>query len=279
MNSSSRRIPRGKFTISEVAHLTGVPISTLRSWAKSHRFQADRNSAGKLEYDIDAVRRIRNMAMDQGSSRSRVQDRLDYEIRETSRLNDLEPASNGLIEPSIAMPRSSLDVRIVGIGAALSAALKKNPSLLHGLSPSEFEEFVCDRLSAMGLEPKRVGNTNRKDGGVDVVFWPKAAPAFPFVGAAQVKHHKRFSQHQGPDAVRDFAGVVAGHRFNAGLIVTNTVFTPDARWLADKFNGLLRLREYEDLVRWIRGEFGHLEEWREIPKTIELAPGIVIEIP
>ena len=35
----------------------------------------------------------------------------------------------------------------------------------------------------------------------------------------------------------------------------------------------LRLRDFEDLKRWIQGEFWSLEEWREIPNEITLAPG------
>ena len=62
-------------------------------------------------------------------------------------------------------------------------------SLLHQISPEQFEEFICDRLYAMGLEPKRIGEINRKDGGVDVIFWPRLGGAFPFLGVAQIKHH------------------------------------------------------------------------------------------
>jgi len=30
---------------------------------------------------------------------------------------------------------------------------------------------------------------------------------------------------------------------------------------------------------WLEGRFGEEEDWREIPDRIELAPGVVIEIP
>ena len=33
------------------------------------------------------------------------------------------------------------------------------------------------------------------------------------------------------------------------------------------------------LKRWREGRFGEEEDWREIPDQIELAPGVVIEIP
>jgi len=34
-----------------------------------------------------------------------------------------------------------------------------------------------------------------------------------------------------------------------------------------------------DLKRWLQDQWGTEEDWREIPDKIELAPGVVIEIP
>jgi hypothetical protein len=168
-------------------------------------------------------------------------------------------------------------VSLVSISAQLMSLLVRDPGLLYRISPDQLEELVCDRLFEMGLEPKRIGASNRKDGGVDIVFWPRAKGSFPFLGAAQVKHHGNQSYAEGPGTVRDFAGAMATHKFSAGLIVTNTSFTPDARWFARKQGQLLRLRDLGDLRRWLRGEFGE-EEWREIPSEIELCPGVVVRI-
>ena len=64
-------------------------------------------------------------------------------------------------------------------------------------------------------------------------------------------------------------------------MVTNTTFSKDARWLADQVGNkaFLRLRDFEDLKRWLRGQFGSEFDWREIPDVIELAPGITIPVP
>jgi hypothetical protein len=171
-----------------------------------------------------------------------------------------------------------LRVELIGISSILSEQLFKEPSLLYRISPEEFEEFICDRLFAMGFEPRRVGATNRKDGGVDVLFWPRLSGAFPFLGAAQVKHHRNPNTKEGPATVREFAGTVASHPFNAGLLVTNTSFSPDAEWYAHEHAKLLRLRGFSDIRRWLLNNFIDDAEWREIPKSIELCPGIVIRI-
>lgn len=171
-----------------------------------------------------------------------------------------------------------LRVELVGIGQLLSQQLTDKPSLLYQISPEDFEEFICDRLYAMGFEPQRAGATNRKDGGVDILFYPRLKGAFPFLGAAQVKHHRNPIIKEGPATVREFAGTIAGHPINAGLLVTNTSFSPDAAWFAREHAKLLRLRDFEDIRRWLLNNFSDEEEWREIPASIELCPGVIIKI-
>lgn len=173
---------------------------------------------------------------------------------------------------------AAAQVQLIGIGGILSERLLDTPSLVHQLTPAQFEEFICDRLAAMGFEPKRVGSTNRKDGGIDILFWPRSKSSFPFLGAAQVKHHRDPATKEGPSSVRDFAGAIAGQPINAGLIITNTSFTPDAEWFCRQRAKLLRLRGFTDISRWILNNFNDEAEWREIPKSIEICPGVVIDI-
>ena len=169
-------------------------------------------------------------------------------------------------------------IQIVGIAPALVKQLASDPDLVYRLSATEFEDFVCGRLYAMGLQPSRVGGATQKDGGVDIVFWPRARGAFPFLGAAQVKHHGDPLISDGPGSVRDFAGAIAGHPFSAGVFVTNTSFTPDARWFGERQGGRIRLRDYHDVRRWMLDEFDDEAEWREMPSLIELCPGVVVKI-
>jgi hypothetical protein len=68
------------------------------------------------------------------------------------------------------------------------------------------------------------------------------------------------------------------HGFNAGLLVTNTAFTPDAEWFAREHARLLRLRGFSDIGRWLELDFSDDAEWREIPREIEVCPGVVIPI-
>jgi hypothetical protein len=181
-------------------------------------------------------------------------------------------------QPKQVLLLEPLRVELVGIGRLLSDRLAIDPALVHSLTPGQFEELICDRLSAMGFEPRRIGETNRKDGGIDVVFWPRLSTAFPFLGAAQIKHHRNPQRNEGPSTVREFSGAIADHPFNAGLLVTNTAFSPDAEWYAREHARLIRLRGFVDIRRWVLGNFSDDAEWREIPSSIELCPGVVVKI-
>lgn len=186
----------------------------------------------------------------------------------------LDAAANRLSSRRVIPVR----VELIGIGEALTQHLAGDPSLIHSLRPDQFEEFICDRLSTMGFEPLRTRSTHAKDGGIDILFWPRNADAFPILGAAQVKHHRDPKHTVGSPIVREFAGSLAGHNFSAALLVTNTSFTPDARWAAEQHAPLLRLRDFEDIRRWLANNFASAAEWREIPRAIELCPGVVIPL-
>jgi hypothetical protein len=99
----------------------------------------------------------------------------------------------------------------------------------------------------------------------------------PFLLAVQVKHSRVGTI--GPEPARDLLGVVRLHGFNAGMLVTNTTFTPDARWVEAHAQFLLRLRDGEDLKRYLRNELAPEHEWRRLPSSIEICPGISIPLP
>jgi hypothetical protein len=131
----------------------------------------------------------------------------------------------------------------------------------------------------MGFELTRVGSsTYHKDGGIDIVAWPRATTV-PHLMAVQVKHTASPSRKIGPAPVRDLLGTVQMLGFNIGMLVTNTTFTPDARWVAEQRPLLMRLHDAADLQRWLRNEHLREQEWRDIPTEIEVCPGVFIRWP
>lgn len=171
------------------------------------------------------------------------------------------------------------EVHIVSISEQLIAKIITNPHEIYNITPSLFEELICDRLYKMGFQVEQVGgNTFRKDGGVDIVACNHNL-SFPLLMAIQVKHHKSPKYKTGPDAVRDLLGVIQYTGFNAGAIVTNTTFTPDAKWVAQQKPTLLRLRDLNDIKKWLLDEQLDGFYWQEVPDFIEICPGVTIQIP
>lgn len=172
-------------------------------------------------------------------------------------------------------------VTLVDFSDEALAWFLNDPERLKQVSPERFQYLIADRLGGLGLDVQLVGDVYRKDGGVDIVAYPKPSGcAFPFLLAVQVKHH-RTPRKTGSGEVRDFHGVLTSRTspFHMGMIVTNTAFSPDARWFAAQNQALLRLRDLEDLRRWLQSDFANEAEWKEIPEEVELARGIRIVIP
>ena len=180
----------------------------------------------------------------------------------------------GLVSPA----RTAL-VRVVDFSPELLRFLQEDPIRLRSLTPDQFERFVAERMDRMGYNVTLTGASNRKDGGIDLIAVPKLANVGSVVIAGQMKHHQG-EQKTGRGAVDRLLAWKDSY-FGVGLLVTNTSFTHDAVSTAQKERNarFLHLRDFTDLRRWLEGRFGEQEDWREIPDRIELAPGIVIDIP
>jgi len=169
-------------------------------------------------------------------------------------------------------------VEVVRAITPMVSLLREDLDHIYQLSPEEFEVLICDRLDRMDFAVTRIGSVYVPDGGVDIIACPKRPAPFPYLLAVQAKHRQEKRRRVGPGAVRDLKAVVAAHSFNAGVLVTNTTFTPDAVWVAQQLPTLVRLRDIEDLRRWIYDNFVSEHEWREIPESIVLRPNLVVKI-
>ena len=128
----------------------------------------------------------------------------------------------------------------------------------------------------MDLQAFRMGAANRKDGGIDAVFWTHGL--FPMTGAVQIKHHRSPAAKVGPADVRGLAGAMSGHPFNVGLIVTNTSFTDDSKHQATKVTPPIQLRDGDALWKWIGDDF-EIERLEFVARTAEFCKGIAVRVP
>jgi len=170
------------------------------------------------------------------------------------------------------------EVSVVEFSRELLAQLQQDPTELLKLTPEQLELLLCDRLDAMGWEPRRVGSIYVPDGGIDIVTFPREPAAFPFLVGVQCKHHKSWTEKVGVGEVREFDAVIRNRPLQAGLFVTNTSFTPNATWEIENHKHIIRLRDFEDLRRWIADNFVDEAEWREVPERIEYTPGKFLDL-
>lgn len=175
------------------------------------------------------------------------------------------------------LQRPLLHVSLVGIGQRIGEAIRQEPDYIHRITALEFEALIEERLNRMGLEVRRTGGTYDRDGGIDFICWPRSSP-IPFLIGVQAKHHRNAGSRVGQPIVRDFAGAIGGHRFAAGLLVTNTSFTPDAEWFAANRAQLVMLKGLVDLRRWVINESLPDFMLAEIPEEIEITKGFRIKL-
>ncbi len=124
-------------------------------------------------------------------------------------------------------------VHVANITSDIIKHLWSDPNEIYQLTSSAFEELIGDRLQAMGFGVQVGGHSYHKDGGIDLIAWSQKRE-FPFLMAIQAKHHRSPEYKTGPSPVRELLGVLQNLPFNAAVLVTNTTFTPDAKWVAQQ---------------------------------------------
>lgn len=170
-------------------------------------------------------------------------------------------------------------IEIVSVTDEILQFLRSDDDNIFKIRPREFELLICDRLHAAGFDVSKVGRTFAHDGGIDLIACPRYPVLFPYLLAVQVKHHHRPGIKTGVPDVRQFDGAIGHCQVQAGALVTNTAFTPDAVWWARSASKLLMLRDLRDVRRWLCSNFVDLAERRDLPSEIVLGKDIVVPVP
>lgn len=130
--------------------------------------------------------------------------------------------------------------------------LKIDYNIIFSLTPEQFEKIVATFLEKSGFEVMLNGKTNQKDGGVDIIAWKRDVVAI--VIAVQVKFKTREENKVTSSEVRDLMGVLDFNPpFHAGMLVTNSFFTSDARYFEERAK--IELKDSQDLKSWLQDNF------------------------
>jgi hypothetical protein len=146
-------------------------------------------------------------------------------------------------------PRKS-QILIVSQGQwdRLIQVLAQKPELMRAMAPRDFEELVAELLSREGLQV--VLTPRSRDGGRDIL----ACLETPIGEHLYLVECKRYAANRpvGVELVRQLYGIVEIERATAGLLVTTSTFTSGAYDLQRTIGHRLGLRDYDDLVNWLK---------------------------
>lgn len=129
----------------------------------------------------------------------------------------------------------------------LIRALEDRPHLLYQLDPHRFEEVIADLLHLLGY--KVTLTPASRDGGKDIY----AAEKRPLGQFLYVVECKRYAPHRsvGINVVQRLYGVVQAERANAGVVVTTSRFSRNAKSFQGRVGYSLSLRDYLGVQAWL----------------------------
>jgi HJR/Mrr/RecB family endonuclease len=150
----------------------------------------------------------------------------------------------------LVLPRGGLILRadLSEINDELIAYLAKHPEKMYEMEPRKFEELVAAIFRAKGYDVVLTPRT--RDGGLDIRAFHKSDVGV-FLTLIECKRYGP-KRPVSVEIVRGLYGVTESERANAGLIVTTSSFTKDAKSFQDQNKYRVQLADQADLQHWLR---------------------------
>ncbi len=146
---------------------------------------------------------------------------------------------------------AQLQFEICDVGKELVEYFARHPEKLREVDPREFEKIMAAVFQNRGFDVTLSKAT--RDGGFDLMLMKHDV-----IGAIMtLVQCKRYGERNkvGVEVVRGLYGVVEEKRATNGLIVTTSVFTPDALRTRERMRHRMQLADLDEIQRW-------LKEWR-----------------
>lgn len=138
--------------------------------------------------------------------------------------------------------------RIIKASDRLIEHIARDPREMRSLSPRKFEELIANLLREMGWDITLTPQT--RDGGRDILaYFP--TPLGWYLTLVEAKRY-RADRPVGVDIVREVYGTLCDEQANSAMVVTTSRFTPDAKMFEERHQFQIDLKDYEDVVTWIR---------------------------
>lgn len=154
-----------------------------------------------------------------------------------------DDANSKIIIPQI--PKIITDVKV--INSKLIHRVNQNPKLIYSLTSRQFEEFVAELFEKDGYNVSLTQQTH--DGGKDL-FIVENNRLGKFIYYVECKRYAA-DNPVGVRLVRELYGTVAADRATAGVLVTSSYFSGEAKQFTEQVKSQMSLLEYADLTKWV----------------------------
>lgn len=152
-----------------------------------------------------------------------------------------------LPDKDLIVPSKDIITGVTIINDSLLKRAKVDPKIIDNISSREFEEMVCELLDKQGYNVKLTKQT--RDGGKDIIVVQKSVLG-EFCIYVECKRYDK-SNPISVRLVRELYGTVMADDATAGMIITTSYFTRDAKEYRDKIKHRMTLKDYNDLIQEI----------------------------
>lgn len=152
-----------------------------------------------------------------------------------------------LPDKDLIVPSKDIITGVTIINASLLKRAKDDPKIIDNISSREFEEMVCELLDKQGYNVKLTKQS--RDGGKDIIVVQKSVLGEFCIYVECKKYDK--SNPISVKLVRELYGTVMADDATAGMIITTSYFTRDAKEYRDKIKHRMTLKDYNDLIQEI----------------------------
>lgn len=121
------------------------------------------------------------------------------------------------------------------------------PEILQEITPRQFEELVCELFERKGYNVQLTKQT--RDGGKDLIVLNNSVLGDLVIYAECKKKAPKHPVNVG--LVRQLYGTVEADRVTAGIMVTNSYFSKDARRFQQTIKSRMNLMDYSELMKQI----------------------------
>ena len=179
---------------------------------------------------------------------------LENTIQGYDQLGNIKIIEPGIILPSkeIVYPSKEIITEVSIIKESIIDEIYKNPELVYNMSPRQFEELIAELYDKLGYKVELTKTT--RDGGKDIIIYSDG-PTGHNMYYVECKMYKKDNKID-VELVRSFYGVVEASRATAGILVTSSSFTKDAKEFEKQVYRRLTLLDYMDLLSAVMNKKG-----------------------